>query len=106
MDIDQNSGLVPLAKFLIVRTHYYVSDRFEVATEIHHTNNFEDSVGEVNLLEETLADNRKDTTHDACKARMKRMSMDINIFMQQHQELFPKERPSSALKAYLRDVYV
>jgi hypothetical protein len=92
--------LLPLAKLLIHRRNWFVNERFEVAIDLHHTDDFDGCIGEVEQSEEISIDDGKNGASKACEI-LGRMSKDIDVFMRQHQVLFPKGRPLSALGAYL-----
>lgn len=97
---DQNTDLIPQAKFLILRLNWFVDERFNVTIEQHHTDDFDDCVGEVELSEGISADGGK---NDANKTReiLDRMSRDIDMFMREYQALFPRGRTLGALSTYL-----
>jgi hypothetical protein len=76
-DQDQNMDLLQLAKFLILHRNWFVNERFEVAIELHHTDDFDDCIGEVELSKEISIDDGKDGASKACEI-LGRMSKDID----------------------------
>jgi hypothetical protein len=65
-DKDEKMDLLLIVKFLVMRQEWFVDERFEVAIE-HHSDDFDNCIGEVEYFQEVSVADGKHGATDALK---------------------------------------